>query len=43
MSEERDTQTEQLDNWKPGDPSETECGIDCDREEDEHDCCSCCW
>jgi hypothetical protein len=43
MAEDRNVKTEDLDNWKPANGSEDGCGIDCARDEEENDCCSCCW
>ncbi len=44
MSEERDKETEELENWKPGDGQQGECSLDCAEESGEEvDCCACCW
>jgi len=43
MSEERDVDTEKLENWKPGNQQDAECGFDCSEDKEDADCCACCW
>ena len=43
MADERDVNTEELENWKPGRQQEAECSFDCSEDDEETDCCACCW
>ncbi len=43
MADEKEIQSEELDNWKPGDSDQNECSIDCAEDGEDADCCACCW